>query len=95
MEKGLSTVKRRNAETRLGQIVMATPHFRGGSPLVRPTPMSSVRSGIPPEVPLNDDEAERRHRRRDNHLKTVMSPGCHTPRSAAHYPERYYININS
>ena len=69
--------------TRLGQILLATPRFKGNSPLGR-TPLTSTM----PEVPLNDDEAERRQRRRENHLKNVMSPGCHTPRSASHYPER-------
>ncbi len=83
MEKG-STGKK-VGDPRLAQIMLATPRYRGGSPMTR-TPMTV--GSIRHEVPLNDDEAERRQRRRNNHLRSVMSPGCHTPRSAAHYPER-------
>ena len=39
-------------------------------------------------VPVNDDEAERRIRRRENHIRFAISPGCHTPRSIARNPER-------
>lgn len=39
-------------------------------------------------VPLNDDEAERRIRRRENHIRSAVSPGCHTPRSIVRNPDR-------
>ena len=32
---------------------------------------------------VNDDEAERRKRRLETHMRTMMSPGCHTPTNAA------------
>ena len=70
---------------RLAQILLATPRFKGASPTTR-TPMTV--GSVRPDVPLNDDEAEKRQRRKENHLRSVMSPGCHTPRSAAHYSER-------
>ena len=32
-------------------------------------------------VALNDDAAERRQRRLDKQMRTMMSPGCHTPKN--------------
>ncbi len=52
-----------------------------GSPFLestssRPTSANNVR--------VNDDEEEKRQRRQNNviSMSTVLSPGCHTPRSA-------------
>lgn len=76
-----STTRKLTPDSRNRHITFVSPRTRGtivGSPALR----------TPAVVPVNDDEAERRQRRRENHLRSVMSPGCHTPRSAAQNPER-------
>ena len=85
-----STARKLTPDTRSRHIAFVSPRTRGtvmGSPSLR-TPASVA------AVPVNDDEAERRQRRRENHLRSVMSPGCHTPRSAAQNPERYISFTN-
>lgn len=88
---------KRTAESRLANILLNTP-FRGRSPRIQTPPTTAVPSvppqsaGIISEVPVNDDEAERRKRRIENHTRSVMSPGCHTPKDAANY-ERYIYGI--
>lgn len=69
----------------------ATPPIRRiDSPRLRNVLLSTVSPSFktPRGVPINDDDAERRTRRREHHLHSAISPGCHTPRSAAHNPER-------
>lgn len=38
-------------------------------------------SSVATRVTINDDEAERRQRRLESHMRTMLSPGCHTPKS--------------
>ena len=74
---------------RRGLVATASPRLRGMViPTVSPTLMTPGTCGSVRGVPLNDDEAERRIRRRENQLRSVLSPGCHTPRSVARNPER-------
>lgn len=82
-----STARKRNQDVRRGQVTFVSPMTATGSPSFR-TPTGGLGMSDVSEVPLNDDEAERRQRRRDNHMRSVMSPGCHTPRSAVRNPER-------
>jgi hypothetical protein len=75
---------------------LKTPNFRTESSATKDnnfqpsdlfTPETCSRNGGVPRV--NNDEAERRVRRRDNHVRSALSPGCHTPRSVARNPDRY------
>ena len=62
----------------------ASPMLHGLSPLVR-TPVNTTtttsNNGLLRGVTINDDEAERRQRRLESHMRTMLSPGCHTPKS--------------
>ena len=96
-----STARKKNQDVRRGQVTFVSPMTATGSPSFR-TPTGGLGMSDVSEVPLNDDEAERRQRRRDNHMRSVMSPGCHTPRSAVRNPERLiqtdlyiYIIVNN
>lgn len=53
---------------------------RIASPGVR-TPV--IATSVASTVTINDDEAERRQRRLETQMRTMMSPGCHTPKSVA------------
>lgn len=69
-----------------GTASFASPMLHGLSPLVRTpvnTTATSGNSGLLKErgVTINDDEAERRQRRLESHMRTMLSPGCHTPKS--------------
>lgn len=83
---------KKTTESRLANILLNTP-FRGLSPKMQTPAVTTGPSSVPQsngisDVPLNDDEAERRKRRLENQVRSVMSPGCHTPKGAAHYHER-------
>lgn len=79
----------------------ASPLLRGLSPLVSVvrtpvnTTTASSSSGLLRGVTINDDEAERRQRRLESHMRTMLSPGCHTPKSTTITadPDRSVSNI--
>lgn len=69
------------------RVVVGSSGVDDGSPFEtrtpRPVSVSVVR--------VNDDEAERRLRRLNSNFCTMLSPGCHTPRSA-HSSSRYLVH---
>ncbi|XP_064398390.1 condensin complex subunit 2-like [Halichondria panicea] len=56
--------------------------YHGTAP--RTADLTKTPGGTVAKVTFNDDEAERRERRFYSNLATMISPGCHTPRSAVH-----------
>ena len=58
-----------------------TPRFKGG---VSSSPFKTPSAAA---VPVNDDATERRIRKRENYIRSAVSPGCSTTRSVARNPD--------